>query len=274
MSKICEIQIGKILTNSEIVKIFKCSNMGGMRRSRETNSLVIISDHTKGLYDDKWYGDTLHYTGMGKNGDQNINFGQNKTLVQSHNNGINIYLFEVLIPTKYIYHGRVFLGDEPYQENQIGDDGNLRKVWMFPLKLEESIGIVAEEIFQKNLNEKEKLVSKLSLEELEKKVKLYENDKISNRKIQSNVVVRDPYITEYVIKKSDGVCQLCENKAPFSKKDGSPYLECYHIEPFSSGGSEKIENTVALCPNCHKKMQILNLNSDKEKLLKAIKKEV
>ena len=40
--------------------------MGGMRRSLTTNSLVIVSDHTKELYDDKWVDDVLHYTGMGK----------------------------------------------------------------------------------------------------------------------------------------------------------------------------------------------------------------
>lgn len=50
--------------------------MGGMRRSTTTGTLVIISDHTKGLYDDKWYGDELHYTGMGKNGDQIITGNQ------------------------------------------------------------------------------------------------------------------------------------------------------------------------------------------------------
>ena len=40
--------------------------MGGMRRSKTTGTLVIISDHTKGLYDDKWYGHELHCIGMGK----------------------------------------------------------------------------------------------------------------------------------------------------------------------------------------------------------------
>lgn len=34
--------------------------MGGMRRSKTTGTLVILSDHTKGLYDDKWYGDEFH----------------------------------------------------------------------------------------------------------------------------------------------------------------------------------------------------------------------
>ncbi len=38
------LEIGQILKNSDIVEIFKCGNMGGMRRSKLTNTLVIISD--------------------------------------------------------------------------------------------------------------------------------------------------------------------------------------------------------------------------------------
>ena len=66
------LKIGQIIKNADIVGIFKCGNMGGMRRSRTTNTLVIVSDYTKGLYHDKWIGGVLHYTGMGKSGDQDI----------------------------------------------------------------------------------------------------------------------------------------------------------------------------------------------------------
>lgn len=59
-------QIGATVTNQQISAEFRYGNMGGMRRSKRTQTLVIISDHTKSLYDDKWYGDVLHYTGMGK----------------------------------------------------------------------------------------------------------------------------------------------------------------------------------------------------------------
>ena len=88
MSSFCKFKIGQIVSHSDIIAEFKCRNMGGMRRSKGTNSLVIISDHTKGLYEDKWYGDVLHYTGMGKNGDQDLNFRQNKTLAESDRNGV------------------------------------------------------------------------------------------------------------------------------------------------------------------------------------------
>lgn len=46
------LQIGQILKNQDIVDLFKCGNMGGMRRSKTTNTLVLVSDYTKGLYHD------------------------------------------------------------------------------------------------------------------------------------------------------------------------------------------------------------------------------
>ena len=37
------LKIGQILKNADVVDTFKCGNMGGMRRSRTTNTLVIVS---------------------------------------------------------------------------------------------------------------------------------------------------------------------------------------------------------------------------------------
>ena len=61
------LKIGQILKNADLVDTFKCGNMGGMRRSKTTNTFVLITDYTKGIYHDKWIGGVLHYTGMGKN---------------------------------------------------------------------------------------------------------------------------------------------------------------------------------------------------------------
>lgn len=128
------LEIGQILRNSNIVETFKCSNMGGMRRSRATNTLVIITDYTKGIYHDKWIGGVLHYVGMGKNGDQDINWAQNATLAASGHNGVDIHLFEVIDEGEYIYCGRVKLVDEPYVDIQPGEDGMNRQVWVFPIR--------------------------------------------------------------------------------------------------------------------------------------------
>lgn len=128
------LSIGQELKNDDIVNIFGCANMGGMRRSLKTNTLVIISDYTNGLYHDKWVGGVLHYTGMGKNGDQDINWAQNKILANYESYNVEVHLFEVMDPGVYTYCGQVELVGKPYIDIQPGDDGRDRKVWMFPIK--------------------------------------------------------------------------------------------------------------------------------------------
>ena len=87
------IAIGDVITNGQLSDMFKVGNMGGMRRSKATNTLVLISDNTKGLYHDQWHDGRLLYTGMGKVGDQALEGNQNKTLAESNINGVKVYLF-------------------------------------------------------------------------------------------------------------------------------------------------------------------------------------
>ncbi|PAB60986.1 P-loop NTPase fold protein [Anaeromicrobium sediminis] len=125
---------GDIIDNSKLTDIFKCAPQGGMRRSHTTNTLTLISDNTKPLYNAEWRDGILHYTGMGQNGDQDINGAQNKTLNESNSNGVDVYLFEVFKKREYTYVGQVELAGNPYRDEQIDINNNLRKVWVFPLK--------------------------------------------------------------------------------------------------------------------------------------------
>lgn len=134
MNSIFDLKKGQVLTNSDIAKIFGCSTQGGMRRSKKTNTLVIISDQTK-LYKDKWVNGVLHYTGMGQFGDQDFNYMQNKTMSNSKSNGVQMHLFEVSKPKMYTYLGIVELAGEPYVEQQLDKEEKLRNVCMFPLKI-------------------------------------------------------------------------------------------------------------------------------------------
>ena len=91
--------------------------------------------------------------------------------------------------------------------------------------------------------------------------------------VSSSTYTRNPYVTELAKRRAKGYCQLCNNPAPFADKDGNPYLETHHVVWLSQGGEDTIENTVALCPNCHRKLHVLALQSDIDKLLKKTEKE-
>ncbi len=259
-------EIGATVSNQDICAEFKCSNMGGMRRARATNTLVIISDYTKSIYDDKWYGDTLHYTGMGKVGDQVLDGNQNRTLFESDSNNVSVHLFEVIEATRYIYHGPVSLASTPYQEIQKDSTGNNRKVWIFPVKPAKTLAISKNviDIYEKDRKTK---AQALSIAELKEKAKESSKRKPSARAVTATTYVRDQNIAEYAKRCANGICQLCSSPAPFIDKNGKPYLESHHIVPLAAGGADSIDNTIALCPNCHRKMHVINDLSDVRRLL-------
>ena len=85
----------------------------------------------------------------------------------------------------------------------------------------------------------------------------------------SSYYVRSAEVVRITKKRANGICQLCGQAAPFSDDNGIPYLEAHHIEWLSRGGPDSTDNTVALCPNCHTKMHILNREQDIAKLKKT-----
>jgi 5-methylcytosine-specific restriction endonuclease McrA len=82
---------------------------------------------------------------------------------------------------------------------------------------------------------------------------------------------RRAIVVEYAKRRAEGRCQLCGSPAPFSSDDGRAYLEAHHIQWLSSGGLDIPENTSALCPNCHRKMHVLNLETDRNTILSNIR---
>ncbi|WP_230669148.1 HNH endonuclease [Methanosarcina barkeri] len=142
----------------------------------------------------------------------------------------------------------------------------------------EEVGMVDRQIFlskeyldkkeQENINK----AFQLSIYELEKKIDA--KTKKQTLKTTSAASVRydrDPDVSALALKKANGYCQLCGNLAPFLKKDGTPFLEVHHIRWLSEGGVDDKTNTVALCPNCHRKMHILDLQDDRDFLINSIK---
>lgn len=73
-------------------------------------------------------------------------------------------------------------------------------------------------------------------------------------------------LRELVIQRSNGYCELCEMPAPFKDAKGQPFLELHHLVPARDGVSDTLDNSVALCPNCHRKMDYCATEADKEKL--------
>lgn len=63
---------------------------------------------------------------------------------------------------------------------------------------------------------------------------------------------RDPLVKAWVLQQAGGRCEVCCSGAPFVSAHGAPYLEVHHVDRLADGGEDTVDNTAAVCPNCHR----------------------
>lgn len=82
--------------------------------------------------------------------------------------------------------------------------------------------------------------------------------------------VRDPEVRAWVRQQAGGICEGCDQNAPF-EIDGKPFLEVHHVKHLAQNGSDRITNAVALCPNCHRRC---HHSSDREEFTLSLYEKV
>ncbi len=130
----------------------------------------------------------------------------------------------------------------------------------FRIKKEVLLDLIAPEIDFSEKNKNQILI------ELEEKINNTQ-ETVYTKSVVLNQFIRSEQIREFAKIRANGICELCDTNAPFKDKYGKPYLESHHIIYLSKGGRDSIENVAALCPNCHRKIHNLNLETDIKKLL-------
>jgi len=134
-----DISPGTELTSKELRSVFQGQEQGGMRYSKATNSLVLVTHPKKlsaaAIYGDEWVEGALHYRGTGQRGDQSLSFAGNSRLMNAATADTGVHLVERRGSGRYRYLGRVGLAGDPYRRNEADVDGNMRQVWVFPLQL-------------------------------------------------------------------------------------------------------------------------------------------
>lgn len=85
--------------------------------------------------------------------------------------------------------------------------------------------------------------------------------------VSSQNFQRDPLVRAWVLQHAQGRCECCDFPSPFSTINGLPYLEVHHVKPLADSGSDRIENAVALCPNCHRALHLAEDRESRRSLL-------
>lgn len=193
-----------------------------------------------GEYPNEWLEEdqTLKYYMYSLKDKYKIDYKYNKAIINSSERNTPIYVF--------IKEGKICTlnGIYEYEDYYVEEED---KKW-FKLNKINSIDIakpMTKDEFEKETYKKAKDVN--------------ENDDMSEEKPTKITTIvteykRNPKVVAKVLKRANGVCELCDEPAPFVRKtDNTPYLETHHITPLSEGGFDKIDNVVAVCPNCHAK---------------------
>lgn len=119
----------------------------------------------------------------------------------------------------------------------------------------------------------ENIFSQIDINTLKEKVENINTDPIKVQR-QINTYTRNNALRALVKVKSNYSCQIPScNYIGFKKSNGEKYIEIHHLAPLSQEGKDSIENTVALCPTCHRKLHYAHNKEElKENLKQYLKK--
>ena len=139
---------------------------------------------------------------------------------------------------------------------------------------------VREKLFDSHLNQKiREAMSDIAIESsyqqdinnIDSSQKIKEGPlEVKNRKGSSlsdlYIPRRDRSISAYALKKANYLCQINENHKTFIQNNERNYVEGHHVIPMSAQDQFEYsidvpENIVALCPNCHRKVHLSNMDT-------------
>lgn len=143
----------------------------------------------------------------------------------------------------------------------------LGRQWISGLKPAKNVGANVLPIIEELISQHEGIVpipqiefeEKVSKLRREKKLPIPQGNATPSKQIkESTSFSRDPKVVAWVLKNSNGICESCNEPAPFTKPNGDFYLEVHHLRRLADVGSDTIYNAVAVCPNCHRAVHYSN----------------
>lgn len=245
-----DLQIGDIISNGEIMNLFKVTYLGCERYSTDNNLFVLISDRKLG-YNNYDYNKGIIRFKLLKN---DPSYRQNRKLINSKQTNTKIFAFEKIGRNKFVFFGEVEF-DHHCPIETINNEYHLH----------------FKRVNNTIINSVPNYLGLMTLQSSRRSLTLNPPTDQETIRKSTNGMSRDESVKAYTRYRANGRCDLCGLRAPFVGKDNQPFLECHHIIFVANKGPDRIYNTVALCPNCHRKMHNLKRKEDKDKLLEKLK---
>ncbi|WP_439567191.1 HNH endonuclease [Sphingopyxis sp.] len=89
----------------------------------------------------------------------------------------------------------------------------------------------------------------------------------------SSAYYRDPKVRKAVLRRANGMCELCGAKG-FEMAGGAVYLETHHVIPLADRGDDDVFNVAALCPNDHRRAHYAQRKDDIQQELLALLRQL
>lgn len=242
---------------SEIHDRFGGSRQRGISSSKDYPFIFIFTGSGENYgYEDGWKDEEIYYyTGEGQEGNQVFKEG-NKALRDQMLNGKELFLFEKSDRSGYYNFVNQFNCYGYHYKNGRDKNGNARTLIVFELQIVEEQAkdneeFIIEDIKHKNMDELRAIA-----------LNAVDNTMISmQRERRIKVHRRVEAIKRYALLRANGVCESCDEPAPFLNDNDEPFLEVHHLKRLSDGGIDHPINVAAICPNCHRRV---HFSRDKE----------
>jgi 5-methylcytosine-specific restriction enzyme A len=233
----------KYIRRDHIHARFGGQEQGGIITPAKYN-VIFLTTGKRGAdygYDDVHYDDgRIDYFGEGQFGGMKLTRG-NRALAEHAAKGKDLLYFTKTYPERTItYMGQFICAGWRRKEAKDGA-GSERSAIIFELHPIENVLEAAETIEPPTD----------AIGELRRRAFEAASLSVVNGQSMRTIYQRSADVRAYVLARAQGDCEGCRQPAPFTRRDGSPYLEPHHLRRASDGGPDHPRFVIALCPNCH-----------------------
>jgi 5-methylcytosine-specific restriction protein A len=247
-----QLKVGVTYYRKDLMVRFGGQLQSGIWTPKEFNAIFVFSGDSGKVYGyrDGWKEDgTFQYTGGGQVGDMKFTLG-NKAIRDHRQNGKDILLFKDLGKNKGVrYLGLFDCGGWEIIEG-VDKHKAARKIIVFDFIPVSSAALDADV-------ETEVTYQIKSLEELRAAALIAASvcgPKVKTGDAKRTWRARSQKVKDYVLARAEGICEACDEPAPFQKKDGTPYLEPHHTTRLADEGPDHPTSVGAICPTCHRRI--------------------
>lgn len=254
---------GKTYFRKDLIRLYGGQLQAGIWTPSEFKVIFIFSGESGKAfgYKDGWKEDGIfRYTGEGQIGDMTFT-GGNKAIRDHRENGKDILLFEDLGKGKGVRYTGMFECASWSYVDAMDKKKNIRKAIAFDLVPVSSSALTLEKNEAATQDTKSSSINELRIAAYEASYESKASSHTSDTK--RSWYERSDKVKNYVLARASGFCEACAEPAPFSKKDGTPYLEPHHTKRLSDEGPDHPAWVGAICPNCHRR---IHSGSDGEEL--------